>query len=645
LSSINHSKFTVGGGLIALGIIFGDIGTSPLYVIRAIAGDHIISEQLMLGGLSCVFWTLTLITSLKYISLALSNDNKGEGGIFALYALVRRGKAKWVIFPAIIGCSTLIADGFITPAISISSAIEGIHLLIPDFQTVPVVIVILTLLFLFQRWGTNVVGKTFGPVMLVWFAMMAFFGGLQLLKNPVVLKALNPYYAFDLLYNYPKGFLILGAVFLCTTGAEALYSDLGHVGRKNIRITWIYVKICLLLSYFGQTAWILSLGDRALDDTSPFYSIMPTWFLPIGILVASCATIIASQALITGVFTMVNEGMKMRIWPELRVKYPSLNKGQIYIPNMNILLLAGCITVVLIFQKSSNMEAAYGLAITIDMLMTTLLLSVLLGRKYRSYTLAYTFLVPFLIIEGAFFLSNVNKFAHGGWFSFMIALALFLIMYSIHKARLMRAKSVDFVPIANYIPMLKDLQLDETVAKESDNLVYLAMTNDKSKIDSSIIYSIFRKKPKRASVYWFLHVEILDDPYSKLYEVDEIIPGRCFFIKLSFGFKVEHKVNLMFKTIVDEMIRKGEVDALSHYPSLKKYQQKGDFKFVLIRSMVSVDVNINLIDQFTLNIYRLIKKISLPKHADFGLELADVEWETVPISIGQEPKIEMTRIN
>ncbi|MCW5906768.1 MAG: KUP/HAK/KT family potassium transporter [Chitinophagales bacterium] len=646
-SNKNHGlPLSAGGALITLGIIFGDIGTSPIYVMNAICSGHTISRDLVLGGLSCVLWTLIIITTIKYVYIALNNDNKGEGGIFALYALVRRYKVTWTIIPAIIGCSMLIADGFITPPISISSAIEGLTIINPDIPTVPIVIMILGGLFVFQQFGTKIVGGIFGPVMLIWFSMIGTLGLLQIIKNPTVLHAINPYFAMNLIVNYPGGFWLLGAVFLCTTGAEALYSDLGHCGKNNIRISWMFVISMLLLSYFGQSAYLLSNFNEQLwpEGKSTFYSIMPKWFLPVGIGVATLATIIASQALITGCFTLVNEAMKLRLWPNMKVLYPTTHQGQIYIPAINWFLLAGCIAVVLIFRQASNMEAAYGLAITIDMLMTTALLTYLMYVKKKSPVVVWGIPLAFLTIEGAFFISNLLKFTHGGWFTFMIACALFLGMWVFYQARKLRKKHTEFVEIKDYLEPIKDLMHDETIPKEANNLVFMSMANDKSHIDSNIIYSIFRKRPKRADIYWFVHVEITNEPYGATYSVDTIIPGRLFFVRLAFGFKVEHKVNLMFGKIVEEMVKTGEVDELSHYPSLRKHGMPADFKFILLNSRVAIDDALTAYETFVIKGYRLIKSISLSTAEDFGLEVTNVEEETVPIRIAPSTQINLQRI-
>lgn len=642
----NLNPLSAAGVLISLGIIYGDIGTSPIYTFRFIVGEHIITEELIFGGISCVFWTLTLITSVKYIYLALNADNRGEGGIFALYALVRRYKAGWVIFPAIIGCATLISDGFITPAISVTSAIEGLRAINPAISTqiiIYIVIIILVALFLFQQFGSGVVGKTFGPVMLLWFSFIAVIGFLQLIKNPIVLKALNPVYAFDLLVKYPGGFWILGAVFLCTTGAEAMYSDLGHCGKENIRVGWGFVKIALLLSYLGQGAWLLQHQGTTIGGVIPFYEIMPQSLLIFGIILATMATIIASQALISGTFTLVNEAMKLKLWPATRVRYPSQVKGQIYIPAINWILMLGCITVVLIFKESARMEGAYGLAITFDMLMTTSLLTFYFAVSRKSTVRAIAMAILFFSIEGAFLISNLSKFIHGGWFSFTIASLFFLMMFVLLRARWLREIHTEFVDLKHYVGMIQDLQSDRTIPKEATNLVYLAVADSKRYIDSNIIYSIFKKRPKRADIYWFLHVDTVDTPYTSKYSVDTIIPKKCFFVRMRLGFKTDHRVNLLFNKIIHEMADSGEIDLVSPYPSLHKYSMMGDFKFVIIHSWASSDSEVSTFNRLIIQGYRLLKEHSLSTEELYGVEAANLEIEKVPIQVGPVAKVKIKR--
>jgi KUP system potassium uptake protein len=640
------NPLSAAGVLISLGIIYGDIGTSPIYTFRFIVGSHVITEELIYGGLSCVIWTLTLITTIKYVYLALNADNKGEGGIFALYALVRRYKAGWVIFPAIIGCATLISDGFITPAISVTSAIEGLRALNPEISNttiISIVVVILVALFVFQQFGSGVVGRTFGPVMLLWFGFIAVIGAHHLIQRPEVLKAFNPVYAYRLLVQYPGGFWLLGAIFLCTTGAEAMYSDLGHCGKQNIRVGWVFVKIALILSYLGQGAWLLQHQGSRLGGVIPFYEIMPGGLLIFGIILATFATIIASQALISGTFTLVNEAMKLKLWPAVRVRYPSQLKGQIYIPAINWILMVGCILVVLIFQESTRMEGAYGLAITFDMLMTTSLLTFYFAMSRNSKFRATLIAVVFFSIEGAFLLSNLSKFIHGGWFTFTIASLFFVMMYVLLRARWLREIHTEFVDLKHYVGMIQDLQADKSVPKDATNLVYLAVADSKRYIDSNIIYSIFKKRPKRADVYWFLHVDTVDAPYTSKYLVDTIIPKKCFFVRLRLGFKTDHRVNLLFNKIIHEMADSGEIDLVSPYPSLHKYSMMSDFKFVIIHSWASSDSEISSFDRVMNQGYRLLKDHSLSTEELYGIEAANLEIEKVPIQVGPMAKVKIKR--
>lgn len=649
MDETRHSKLntlSAAGVLVSLGIIYGDIGTSPIYTLRFIVGKQVITEDLIFGGLSCVFWTLTIITTIKYIYLALNADNKGEGGIFALYALVRRYKAGWVIFPAVIGCCTLIADGFITPAISVTSAIEGLRTLNPNISEefiISIVIIILLGLFVFQQFGSSVVGKTFGPVMLIWFLFIGVLGAIQLAKNPGVLQAINPYYAIRLLTEYPGGFWILGAVFLCTTGAEAMYSDLGHCGKTNIRAGWGFVKTCLLLSYFGQGAWLLNHQGETLQGSIPFFEIMPKEIVFAGVVIATLATIIASQALISGTFTLVNEAMKLKLWPNTRVRYPTQIKGQIYIPAINWILMFGSILVVLYFRESDAMQGAYGLAITVDMLMTTSLLVFYFAMAKKSRIRASVMALAFLAVEGAFLISNLSKFSHGGWVSFAIAFVFFVMMYILMKARHLRDRHTEFVDLKHYVPMLQDLQKDQSIPKEATNLVYMAVADSKRYIDSNIIYSIFKKRPKRADAYWFIHIDTVDSPYTSKYSVDTIIPKKCFFIRIKLGFKADHRVNLLFNKILHDMASNAEIDLISHYDSLQRHSMPADFKFVILHSLASVDSEISTFDNLIIQGYRFIKKHSLATEEMYGLELANVEVERVPIMVGPPAKVRIKR--
>lgn len=634
---------TTGGVLVAIGIIYGDIGTSPLYVFNAIIGNRVISTELVLGALSCIFWTLTLITSLKYIYLALNADNKGEGGIFALYALVRKGKARWVIYPAIIGCCTLLADGFLTPAISISSAIEGLRLVYPDLQTSSIVIAMMVALFLFQQFNNGAIGKSFGPIMLLWFSSIGIFGLLQWIRTPEVFKAINPLYAWSFVMHYPGGFWLLGAVFLCTTGAEALYSDLGLCGKQNMRVSWGLIKICLLSNYFGQAAWLLQqTGKQGIGQS--FYLSAPDGFLWWSIIIATLATLVGSQALISGTFTLVSEAIKLKLWPNSRLRYLN-QKGQVYIPSINWVLMAGCISVVLIFVESTKMEAAYGVAIILNMLMTTTLLVYYYKVVRKSLTRTIVLACTFFLLEGIFLISNLDKFLHGGWFTYSIAIGFFIVMFLLHKARQLRQQYREFVNLKDYIPLLQELQADTSVPKEATHLVYMSVADSKRYIDTSIIYSIFRKRPKRADVYWFVHVDTMDSPFTSKYSLDTIIPKKCFFVRIQLGFKADYRVNLIFTEILRDLSEKGEIDLGSPYPSLQKHHLDADFKFIILHTRASVDNEISSFDNIVIQSYRLIKKLSLSAEAQFGLELANVEEETVPIMIGPQAKVLINREN
>ncbi len=639
-----HSKITLASLLITIGIIYGDIGTSPLYVFKAIIGKNTITEELVLGGLSCIFWTLTLQTTIKYVILTLRADNKGEGGIFSLYALVRKTKIKWLVFPAIIGGAALLSDGLITPAISVSSAIEGLRFINPDIPTIPIVIAIIFALFFIQQFGTSFVGKFFGPVMFIWFTMLAVLGLNQIGDNLSVLKAINPYYAIHLLTLYPGGFWILGGVFLCTTGAEALYSDLGHVGRKNVRITWVFVKTCLLLNYFGQAAWLLKFSNQTLDDRNPFYNIMPNGFLIFGIVIATLAAIIASQALISGAFTIVNEAIRLNFGPKLKIVFPSDLRGQVYIPTVNWILCVGCIGVVLFFKESSGMEGAYGLAIIIDMLMTTTLLSFYLYlKRYHVGVVFFVFLL-FVTIEISFLIANLSKFTHGGWVTMLFASGLIFMMYIWYEARKIRNRFVEFVRVNEFLKTLDDLSEDTSIPKYATNLVFLTSANRKDEIESKIIYSILQKQPKRADIYWFVHVDVMDEPYILQYHVDELVKEKVLHIDFKIGFRIEPLINQMFRQIVEELVEKGEVDITSRYTSLKQKNVIGDFRFVVIEKELSLENELTFREKFILNFYDFLKLFSLPEAKAFGLDTSNVTVEKVPLVVKQHERFKFQRV-
>jgi|688.fasta_scaffold113157_2 KUP system potassium uptake protein len=641
----HHHKLTTAGVLVTLGIIFGDIGTSPLYVLRAIVGNSIIDRDIILGGVSCIFWTLTMQTTLKYIVLTLRADNRGEGGVFALYTLVKKTKVKWLLVPAIIGGSALLGEGIITPAISVSSAVEGLQALSPDIQTMPIVISIIAALFFIQQFGTKSIGQFFGPVMLTWFIFLAVMGSLSIANNVEVLKALNPYYGIKLLTTHPGGFWLLGAVFLCTTGAEALYSDLGHCGRENIRVSWIFVKVALMLNYMGQASFLLSLDGQKLGDISPFYAIIPKEILPIGIGVATIATVVASQALISGSFTLINEAIRLNLWPKVKINYPSNMKGQLYIPSINWLLMFGCIGIVLFFRESKNMEAAYGLTIIIGMLMSSILLVYYMRlKRYRMFYIV-GFMIIYAVIEVSFLIANLDKLPHGGWVTMLIATLLVIIMWIWYDARRIRNSYVEFVKLDEYLGLMFDLSKDLSIPKYATHLVYLTSANRKDEIESKIIYSILQKQPKRADIYWFVHVDLMDEPYTMEYRVTEIIKDDVIRIDFKLGFRVAPRINLMFRKVVQDMVKNKEVDITSRYESLNKNNVIGDFRFVVMEKFLSSENELPFYEKVVLKIYFFLKNISLSEEKAFGLDTSSVNIEKVPLIIAPPREINLKRLD
>ena len=643
-NSIHSNRITIASLLVALGIIYGDIGTSPLYVLKAIVGEKQIDEVLVLGGVSCVFWTLMLQTTVKYIWLTLKADNDGEGGIFSLYALVRRYGKKLVI-PAILGATTLLADGIITPPISVASAVEGLEAVIPNLPTVPIVIIILSLLFFFQRFGTQKVGGIFGPAMVIWFTMLFVLGFSQILHYPGILKSLNPYYAYELLARYPGGFWLLGAVFLCTTGAEALYSDLGHCGRKNIRITWAFVKICLLVNYLGQAAWIMHQGQPLLEGRNPFFEIMPHWFLIAGIIIATAATIIASQALISGSYTLISEAMNLNFWPRVRVRQPSNLKGQIYIPSVNAILWIGCVMMILYFRSSTHMEAAYGFSITITMMMTTILLSFYLIYKLKwNKWLVAGILILFATVETSFFIANVAKIKER-WMFLFFELFIFMVMYTWFYARKINNKFTRFVDLGKYAPTIKELSEDDNVPKFSTHLIYLTKANNRHQVEEKIINSIFAKKPKRADVYWFVHINRTEHPYTLSYDVSELLDDKVIKVTINAGFRIQPKTELYFKKIVQDLVIKKELNLHIRPDGSTKYNAQPDFKFIVIEKFLSVENEFTVKDGLLLNSYFFLKELGQSDEKAFGLDKSDVVIEDIPLVYQPSQHIELTRVN
>ena len=632
------SKITIASLLVALGIIYGDIGTSPLYVFRAIIGTRNIDLQLVYGGVSCVFWTLVFQTTVKYIWLTLRADNHGEGGIFSLYALVRRYGKKLVI-PTILGATTLLADGIITPPISVSSAIEGLSMvkgletiIVPgNVLTISIVVAIISLLFFFQRFGTEIIGKFFGPIMTLWFAMLIVFGVNEIMMHPNIISALNPYYAYDLLINYPSGFWLLGAVFLCTTGAEALYSDLGHCGIKNIRITWIYVKISLVTAYLGQAAWLMNQGQTLLNGRNPFFEIIPSWFLLPSIVISTLATIIASQALISGSFTLISEALNLNFWPRVAVRQPSDSKGQIYIPSVNTMLWFGCVLMMVYFKESAHMEAAYGFSITITMMMTTLLLSYFIYYKLKwNKVKLIVFLTIFGAIEISFFIANVAKIKER-WMFLFFELFIFMVMYVWFYARKITNKLTKFVILELYNNRLKELSEDDAIPKFATHLIYLTKADRRIDIEEKIIKSIFAKKPKRADVYWFLHINRTEEPYTLSYDVLELLDDKVIKVNINVGFRVQPKTEIYFKKIVQDLVANKELNLHIRPDGSSKYNNEPDFKFVVIEKFLSVENEFALREGLLLSGYFKLKQLGQSDQKAFGLEKSDVVLEEIPL--------------
>jgi KUP system potassium uptake protein len=650
-----HNKVSIAGLLIALGIIYGDIGTSPLYVLNAITNGKMITRELIIGALSLIIWTLTLQTTIKYVILTLNADNRGEGGIFSLFALVRRRK-KWLVVPAMLGGAALLADGMITPPITVTSAIEGLKVIpsigaINQVTVIYIVLAILLILFFIQQFGTALIGRFFGPVMTVWFLMLALLGIIHFADDLGVFKAFNPYYGLQLLFTYPRGFYILGGVFLCTTGAEALYSDLGHCGKWNIRYSWIFVKTCLILNYLGQGAWLLNHYEGQLITPemidagfNPFFGLMPGWFLIFGVAISTAAAIIASQALISGSFTLISEAIRLNLWPKFRIKYPTEAKGQLYIPAINMLLFIGCISIVLYFRKAANMEAAYGLAITLCMIATSILFANYLVLRRVKPLLIYLYLCVFLTIELSFLYANLEKFPHGGYVAVLVGGLLFLVMYNWYKARKIKNRYVEFVHLVDYVSKLQELSNDSTVEKYATHLIYLTSAGNPREIEHKVVHSILSGKPKRADIYWFVHVKTMDDPYTSEYMVTHIVPNDIIRVEFRLGFRVQPRINLLLRKVVQDLVNNREVNVNSRYESLARNKVVGDFKFIVMEKFLSQDNELPLWEHLMMKLHFWLKELSLSEERGFGLDTSNVVVEKFPLLVSPVSNLSMKRL-
>ena len=631
--AFNHNKAGFLGLLITLGIVFGDIGTSPLYVMKAILHTgETINENTVLGALSCIIWTLTLQTTIKYVCVALRADNNGEGGILALYALLRKMKRKWIYLLAIIGASTLLADGIITPAITVTTAIEGLESISPHLPVIPITLGIITIIFFVQRFGTESIGKSFGVFMLIWFLLLGVTGAFSITTYPLILKAFNPYYAAMLLAKSPQWFLILGAVFLCTTGAEALYSDLGHCGRKNITISWLFVKAMLILNYMGQGAWVLNHIQTA-SSVNPFFSIMPQSMLIFAIIMATGAAIVASQALISGTFSILSEAMNLHFWPRMRIKHPTHVKGQLYIPVINFAMYIGVVLIILLFRDSSHMEAAYGLAITITMLMTTLLLGFYLRTKGVARIFILFFMGAYCVIEGIFLAANLSKFLAGGWCTMLIGGILFLMMYVWVRAIKIRHHYISTKPLNEYYQIISDIKADESIPKYASNLVYVNHADKEGTVDDKLLYSIINKQPKRADHYWLINLEFADTPDTLEYSCETLVPDTLYSVTMRIGFRIEPRVSLYLRQVVEDLVASRKVDLRSTYPSLRKNGIPGDFRFIIIHRVYYPESSDNRQQNLLMTIYALIGKIGIDEPKALGLDTSMVVVERVPLII------------
>ncbi|XZF13643.1 KUP/HAK/KT family potassium transporter [Chitinophagaceae bacterium MMS25-I14] len=639
-----NKHFSWGGALVALGIVFGDLGTSPLYTFKAVIGNKPISEMLVLGGVSAIFWTLFFQTTLKYVLITMRADNNGEGGIFSLYTLIRR-HGKWLLWPAIIGGSFMIADSLITPPISVTSAMEGLREVRPGMEIMPFTILILFVLFLVQQTGTGSIGKFFGPAMVLWFGMIAVLGSSYLIKDLSVLRAINPMYAFRMVTQYPGGFWVLGGVFLCATGAEALYADMGHVGRKNIQVSWIFIKISLLLCYFGEAVLLLQHKGQTLKSVDAFYGLVPSWLLIPSIVIATLATIIASQALITGTFTLFNEAVRLNIWPRLRIEFPSVMRGQVYVPAVNWMMMAGCIGMVLYFRESSNMEAAFGLSVTFTMLMTTILLSTYLYTRRVHWSVVLLLTGFYLWVEITFLVANLSKFSHGGWLSLLIGSVLVTTMYIWYAGKQLKNRFKQLVPVKPYLPLLKKLSNDLAEPKYATHLVYLTLSGSADMIEKRVLESILYRQPKRAELYWFVHVDVDDAPYTMTYTTRVVEPEEVVYVRFRLGFRIVPRINLLFKKVVEDMIVRKEVIVENKYCTDGKVFAGGDFRFVLLKSFLSVENDLSFRDNLLMQLYFMLDKMSLRDDKAFGLDFSNVVTENTPLLLQHTKDIKLVREN
>lgn len=647
-------RMSAAGLLIAIGIVYGDIGTSPLYVMKSIVegngGIGNVNRDFIIGSISLVLWTVTLLTTLQTVIIALKATNHGEGGIFALYTLVRK-RAKWLVLPALIGGAAILADGTLTPAVTVTTAIEGLKGLnfggnVPvstQNMVIAITVVILLVLFSIQKMGISIIGKAFGPIMFLWFTFLGVMGVMNMAGDWSILQAINPIYAIRLLVSpYNKaGLFILGSIFLATTGAEALYSDVGHVGKSNIIGSWPFVFVCLSLNYFGQGVWILNNPTYRPADggvLNPFFEMIPANIRLFAIILATIAAVIASQALITGSFTLVAEASGLKFLPRMNINYPSNEKGQIYIPSINKGICVATIAIVLYFQTSAHMEAAYGLSITISMLMTTILLYEWLVMKKVNTVWNWIFLIFFGVLDIMFMISSLTKFTHGGYVSLFIAGAIGFVMYVWYygnKVRDKREARNAYVRLDEYTDMLTNLSHDENYPTYATNLVYMANVKYNKFIKREILYSILDKRPKRAKAYWFVTVNVTNEPFTAEYAVNTYGTKNVINIQLYLGFKKQTSVNVYIRQIVHDLIADGTIEAQPQEYTTTPGRDVGDFAFVIVQDVISPQTQLVGYEKWLVEARVRLQNLSSNPASWFGLEYADTIIERIPLILGR----------
>ncbi len=657
-------KISLGMCIVTMGVVYGDIGTSPLYLAQSFVsgqgGIRYVDRTSVLGMLSLLFWSITLITTVKYVLIAMRIDNRGEGGIFALYSMVKRF-AKWLWIPAMIGGAAFLADSVLTPAVSISSAVEGLKTLrafenvftVNPQLTLAITVIIIVILFAVQSRGTERIGRVFGVVVAIWFTFMAVVGIIAIGKDWSIFAALNPWYGLEYLLNLNganrAGLAIMGTVFLATTGAEALYSDMGHVGRGNIYATWPFIFICLIFNYFGQGAWMIrNQSNKALwsaPNVNPFFQTINPTLRYVAVILSVAAGVIASQALITGAFTMVSEATGLNWMPHLQVRYPARTRGQLYIPTVNFVLCAATLVVLMIFQNSERITNAYGLALTVTMITTVVLLMAYMWYAQKRRVLALIFGVVFLAIQSLFFISSLSKFFTGGWFTTILTIVIFTIMYTWDTGtRIERSQRRHMLP-EDFLPALNILHKDKSVPLYADNLVYLTSDRELRRLDTDIFYSIFADHPKRAHAWWAVSVQVTDAPYTREYSVENFGTDFLFRVRMRLGFKVNQNVSTYLHQIMHELIDQGTLPPQETiYPKVDNDPQIGTINYVLIHKALMPESKVDVRGALSLRIKYAIRHMAGSPVKWFGLAAFNPRIEVQPLFVQVQPIPPLTQV-